>query len=117
MLYDGMLRFLAQAKDAMGGKDRARAGDRLDRAFAILNELTGSLRPDVAPELCGQLESIYHFCMDHIVEANVEQDPAKLDEVMGVLTPLRAAWTEAVHTRAPAGGPAPPQALQIAGTP
>jgi flagellar secretion chaperone FliS len=96
MLYDGLLRFLREAQGAMTANDRKRAGERVSRAHAILAELLGSLDPTHAPELCQRLQGVYSFCMQHVVRANLEQNPAKLGEVLAILSPLRDAWVRAV---------------------
>ncbi len=97
MLYDGVFRFLTEAMVAMENNDRARSGERLDRAYAILSELVSTLKPEVWPELCENLEAVYLFCMSHIVKANLEQNPDLVKEIMKVLSPLREAWKQAIH--------------------
>lgn len=101
LLYQGVLRFLGEAAVAMRAGDRARAGDRIDRAHAILSELATTLRREAAPELCDELQGIYFFCMGHIVEANLHQDPTRLDAAAHVLTPLSEAFTQAVRATEP----------------
>jgi flagellar protein FliS len=96
LLYDGLFRFLGEAKAAMDVDDRARTGERLDRAYAILEELAGALQPSAAPDLCDSLQAIYLFCMGRVVEANLARSPAVVDEVMRVLTPLREGFRTAV---------------------
>ncbi len=97
LLYDGCMRFLNEAIAAMETGNRARAGERLDRAYAIISEFASTLRRDVWPELCDNLEGVYMFCMGHIVTANVEQDPEKVREIVRILEPLREAFKEAVR--------------------
>src|SRR5579884_2100577 len=77
MLYDGLLRFLREAQAAMRADDRARAGERISRAHAILEHLMAGLDPTHAPELCDRLRSLYVFCMHHLVRANLDRDPVK----------------------------------------
>ncbi|HZU81969.1 MAG TPA: flagellar export chaperone FliS [Polyangiaceae bacterium] len=96
MLYDGLLRFLREAQAAMAAKDRGKAGERISRAHAIIAYLLGTLDPSHAPALCKNLQSLYVFCMQRLLSANLEQDVAKLADVVRVLTPLRDAWTKAV---------------------
>ena len=74
MLYDGCFRFLNEAVAAIEAKDRPRAGERLDRAYAIISEFTTSLKHEVYPDLCKNLEGVYSFCMSHVVQANIHQD-------------------------------------------
>ena len=95
MLYDGLIRFLNEAKVAMAENDRARGGERLDRAHRIVSELLCCLQPEHAPELCERLEGLYNFCLDRIVQANLEFKPEPVDEAINVLEPLRQAWREA----------------------
>ena len=97
MLYDGCFRFLNEAVVAMEAGDRALAGEKLDRAYAILSEFVSTLKPDIWPELCDNLEGVYVFCMGHIVKANIEQDPNMIREIIGILEPLRSGFREAVH--------------------
>ncbi|MDB4943515.1 MAG: Flagellar biosynthesis protein FliS [Labilithrix sp.] len=89
MLYDGALRFVAEAQAAMVAKDRARAGDRIGRAHAIVTELTATLDHEQAPELCENLLALYSFCTRRLLEANLAQDPKILADVVIALTPIR----------------------------
>lgn len=92
MLYDGLFRFMGEARAAMAAGDRARAGERISKAHAILDELFATLDTSKAPDLCETLGGVYLFAMSHLVDANVKQDPALVDETIRVLTPLHEAW-------------------------
>ena len=100
MLYDGLIKFLEEAKAATVADDRARAGERIGRAHAILAELTATLDHDKAPELCERLEGVYGFCMGHLLEANLHRDPEKIDACIRILTPIRDAFKVAVSQQA-----------------
>jgi flagellar secretion chaperone FliS len=102
-LYDGVFRFLNGAKVCIENKQLPRARELLSKAYAIISELTIALDHGVAPELCGQLDGLYGFCMDKIQVASRKADTVSIDEVTRVLTPLREAWRIAV-----------PQAIQEA---
>ncbi len=103
MMYDGVLRFVHEADAALGRRDRARVGDRIGKALAILEELSATLDPSQAPELCENLLGLYTFSRERLLEANLHQDPARLADVLAVLTPLR----EAFFTLASAAKPPP----------
>ena len=96
MLYDGLLRFMREAQAAFVAKERARAGERIGRSLAILEELLTSLNPTHAPDLCDRLQSLYLFSIQRLVRANLEQNPEMVGEIIRVLTPLRDAWSTAV---------------------
>lgn len=106
MLYDGLLRFLGEARSSIEAGDRARAGEKVGRAHAILDELAATLDAKADPQLCERLLSLYLFSMRRVVDANVQQDPAGIDEVVRVLSPLADAWRSAVR-----GAPTAPLAL------
>jgi flagellar protein FliS len=95
MLYDGLLRFLREAQEAMRQNKRGRAGERISRSHAILQELVSALDPEQSPQLCERLQSLYLFCMQHLLRANIEQDPAKIGDIVRLLVPLRDAWSTA----------------------
>ena len=93
MLFDGALRFIGEADAAMVADDRARAGERIGKAHAIVAELAATLDREKAPELCDNLLGIYAFSMGHLLEANLHQDRKRLAEVVSALTPLREAFS------------------------
>lgn len=95
MLLDGVLRFTNEAKAALVLKDRARTGDRIGRARDIVSHLAASLDPTQIPELADNLMAVYGFSMRRLVEANLEQSEAKLDDVLKAMTPIRDAFAEA----------------------
>ena len=102
MLYDGCLRFLFQSAYAMREGDRKQSLDRMRRAEAIIDELTVTLDHERGGEVAGRLQGIYAFCRRHLIEAQMEQDPAKIEEVSELLGELRDAWAEIADTGVPA---------------
>src|SRR6478735_1035869 len=95
-LYDGLFRFLNGAKACIENKQLPRARELLSKSHAILSELTIALDHDVAPQLCGQLEALYGFCIERVQVASRKVDTVAIDEAVRVLTPLREAWILAV---------------------
>ncbi len=95
-LYDGLFRYLNQAKVCVQAKQMARGRELLSNSYAILSELYIALDHSVAPELCANLEALYGFCMDRVMLASRKAQTEPIDEVVRVLTPLREAWQIAV---------------------
>jgi flagellar protein FliS len=93
MLYDGAIRFLAQATVAMSDGDLERANVRLQRAEAILDELLATLDMD-AGQVAERLRDLYLFCRRHLNEARVDKDHEKVDAVVGLLEELRDAFAQ-----------------------
>lgn len=94
-LYDGFLRHCARAQVAMTEGQRAEAGQLLSKAIAIISELQASLDNRHAPEFADRLSALYSFIMQQLLAANVQRDPAMLDDVMRIMRDLRDAWAEA----------------------
>lgn len=93
MLYDGAARFLGRAAATIRAGDAGAAGEPLGRAQAILHELLATLDPS-AGEIAEQLQSIYLFCERTLVEAQLQRDADKVDQVAALLAELRDAWAQ-----------------------
>ncbi|MBL8740111.1 MAG: flagellar export chaperone FliS [Myxococcales bacterium] len=96
MLFDGIFRFSDEAIEAIARDDRARTGDRIGRAHAILTELASTLNKEACPELCDNLEAVYFFCMTKLIEANLYRDAQRIEEVKRALDPIRDGFRVAV---------------------
>jgi flagellar secretion chaperone FliS len=93
MLYDGALRFGEQARLALAKRNFEESYRLIARVQRILTELSGSLKHDVAPELCGKLASLYTYAYRKLVEASVGHELAPLEEALGILRYQRETWT------------------------
>lgn len=94
MLYDGAVRFLYRAQEAMAQRDYEGQHEALVRAQAIFSELNCSLNLDVG-EIAANLRATYTYIYNALVEANLRDDEALLTEVTGQVERLRDAWREA----------------------
>lgn len=92
MMYDGIFRFVDEAERALGAGNRAGFGERLGKAFAVVEQLASNLDRSHAPDLAATLEAIYAFVMQRLTEANVHKNPVALEDVRRSLSPLRDAW-------------------------
>jgi flagellar secretion chaperone FliS len=93
MLYDGAIRFCEQARTALQGKDYEKSYTMISRVQKILAEMSGSLKHDVFPELCGKLAALYNFAYRKLIEANLEHTVESLDEALNVLKFQRETWS------------------------
>lgn len=104
MLYDGAVRFLHVGRDALLRGDIEVQGLNLGKAQNILCELISTLDMD-AGDVARNLLSIYHYCLERLLRANVEDRVEDIDEVIRLLSSLRDAWEHAeraVHGSGPA---------------
>ncbi|MBI4265298.1 MAG: flagellar export chaperone FliS [Acidobacteria bacterium] len=94
MLYDGALRFVGEARDAMARQDvRARA-DAISRAMAIIAELQNTLNVGDGGAIARELDRLYTYMSSRLLEATAKQDAAALDDVRAVLVTLRDGWAQ-----------------------
>lgn len=104
MLYDGALRFLAQAAAAFEAGELPLALEKVRRVDAILDELNLSLDMSHG-ELPARLRSIYLFCKQHLLECSLRKDPEGIRVIAGLLAELREAWEQVGDGQAGAAAP------------
>ncbi|MBA4292094.1 flagellar export chaperone FliS [bacterium] len=92
MLYDGAIRFMNQAKDAMEKRELERQNEACKRAQDIISELMSCLDLKQGGEIAQNLFALYTFTFDRIVQANIEDNPVLIDQSIQVLAELRESW-------------------------
>jgi flagellar secretion chaperone FliS len=93
MLYHGALDTIAKAKGEIQRKDIEAKGKSISKAIAIIGEgLHGGLDMRVGGELAMNLSALYDYMVRRLVEANLKNDTAILDEVTNLLAGLAEAW-------------------------
>lgn len=103
MLFDGARAAIAKAELELRGEvgqDLELAHKELTRAQDILSELQVSLDFDTGGRIATSLSSVYLFCIEQLVTANVDKDPAPLPAVDRMLERLRSAFATAVEEAA-----------------
>jgi flagellar protein FliS len=91
MLYDGAVRFLTLALEAMDRHDLEEQGRNVSKAQQILCHLMGTLNFE-AGSLATDLYALYEFSIRRLMRANVEDDRASVETVRAQLMELREAW-------------------------
>jgi len=92
MLFEGGLQRIAIAKGAIQRKAIAEKGENLSRAIAIIGGLRASLDQDKGGEIATNLDRLYEYMERRLLEANLKNDEAILDEVSGLLRDIKSAW-------------------------
>lgn len=101
MLYDGFLRFAAQAKAAIERGDMGEAGQKLTRAQDIVTELRVSLDMTQG-QVAQNLASIYDYVGERLVAARLSRQADEISEAMRCMGDLRSAWAQIANTPRPA---------------
>ena len=97
MLYEGILRFVARAKKAMNDKNVQDKVLFINKTTAIFMELSNSIDFS-GGAIAYYLKGLYAREISRLMEANIKNDPALLDEVINVTRELIAAWRESTGT-------------------
>lgn len=93
MLYQGALLAIANAKNGILRKDIPAKGAAISKAIAIIDDgLNASLDKNVGGDLAQNLSSLYSYMSLRLVDANLKNDMAVLDEVARLLNDLKGAW-------------------------
>jgi len=99
LLYDGLVRFLTEGREAIARRDLHAKRTAIARGLAILGHLQSTVDRDRGGDIAVQLLSLYGYISRRIVDANVKLDVEPLDEALRLIAPLRDAWTEIAAAR------------------
>jgi flagellar protein FliS len=93
-LYEGVLRFIRNAKSHQEAGEVAGRATSIAKALAIVNELQHSLNLEKGGEIAQNLDALYFYVTDCLLEANVRGTGQPLDAASMVLSTLHGAWVE-----------------------
>ncbi|MDY6967377.1 MAG: flagellar export chaperone FliS [Spirochaetota bacterium] len=94
MLYDGAIKFLNIALEHMDIKTYDIVNNNLLKTQDIITELLLSLNMKEGGEISENLFNLYLYFKRRLLEANVQKDPAIIEEVLNHLKELRYAWNK-----------------------
>ncbi|MCA3220102.1 MAG: flagellar export chaperone FliS [Burkholderiales bacterium] len=95
MLFDGAIEAIRQAHGHLAGGRVAQKGAAIGKALRIVEEgLRASLDKAAGGALAQQLSSLYEYMMMRLLQANLRNDGAALDEVARLLGELREGWSQ-----------------------
>ncbi|MDQ7045245.1 MAG: flagellar export chaperone FliS [Sulfurimonas sp.] len=97
MLYEGILRFNAQAKKAIKDKDIEKRVYWMNRSTAVITELISVLDMKQSGTVSAYLEGLYNYEIQLLAQAGSENSTEKIDECSNVFRELLAAWRETTN--------------------
>jgi flagellar protein FliS len=104
MLYDGALRFLGHAKDALESpEDTPRRIELINtnllKAQNIIAELQAGLNHEVGGEHSANLDRLYDYYLRRLLEANLKKRVEPVIEVDRLVRHLRDGWAEMLRSQ------------------
>jgi flagellar protein FliS len=93
LLFDGFVAAVHRAKGGMHNGDVAAKGQAIGHAVRIVDEgLKAALDMKAGGKLAADLSDLYAYVCLRLIQANLNNDEAALDECLGLMAPLREAW-------------------------
>jgi flagellar protein FliS len=97
MLYEGVLRFNAQAKKAIKDTNVEKRVYWVNRSIAVITELISGIDMDAEGNMSKYLEGLYNYQIQLITVASSSNDVSKLDESSSVFKVLLESWRETTN--------------------
>lgn len=92
LLLGGACERIRLAEACLAQGDQARKGKAIGEACAIVGHLNGSLDHEAGGEIAGNLSALYDYVMQRLTEGNLHNDPAALQDALGLLGEIEGAW-------------------------
>ncbi len=92
MLFEGAITAITFAKVEMQRQNYSAKGEGISKAISIIGELDGSLNFEAGGTLAENLRNLYEFMSIQLVEANLQNNEKRLDQVIQLLTELKLGW-------------------------
>ncbi len=105
MLYTGAITAVQTARENLQNGDIRGRSKQITKACSIIEELTLSLDKERGGNVAKDLNELYVYMHQRLIQANIEQEMAPLVEVQKLLETLLEAWRQ-VPDETPAGNPA-----------
>ena len=93
-MYEGAIRFARQAVDMNEAGRLVERGNALSRCMAIVSELRNSLDHEQGAEIATNLERLYNFVSERLLDANLQGRSDSIQEAIRVLEVLLEAWAQ-----------------------
>ena len=93
LLFNGFMDSIALARGAMRARQIEAKGKAIGKAARIVEEgLKAGLNLEAGGRLAADLDSLYAYVALRLLQANLRNDEAALDECARLIEPLREAW-------------------------
>ncbi|ADE15427.1 flagellar protein FliS [Nitrosococcus halophilus Nc 4] len=92
MLLEGVLEKIAVAKGAMARNEVMQKSTHISEAINIVGGLQSSLNYDQGGEIAANLDRLYDYVVRRLLEANLHNDGAMLEEASRLLNEVKNGW-------------------------
>lgn len=92
LLYSGFIERVAQARVAIVNNKVEVKGQKISKAIDILIGLRSALDFEQGKDISTQLDDLYEYMMHQLLDANINNDVTKCDEVTRLMLTIKEAW-------------------------
>jgi flagellar secretion chaperone FliS len=92
MLYDGAIGFMKEAITELGQNNLAAKVRLVEKVSKIIEYLHSCLDTEKGGEIAENLGRLYEYMLVRLTEANLNNDTAKMEEVIRLLGTVREGW-------------------------
>lgn len=108
MLYDGAIKFLLAAASKLREGDYYESHTNMVKGKSVIAELLSTLNMEGGGDIAANLQRLYAYMFNELIDANLGKDAARVDRVVELLRELREAWKELPPPKGPRQGSASP---------
>jgi flagellar protein FliS len=92
MLMEGVLEKIAIAKGHMLQGNIAEKGAHISWAISIVDGLKVSLDKSSGGEIANNLDALYEYMQQQLLQANIDNNPDTLDEISKLMLTIKEGW-------------------------
>ncbi len=92
LMMERALAKIGMARAHMERAEVSRKGENIGDAITIINGLQASLNHKADEKMAANFDALYAYMMRRLLDGNMQDDVAALDEVSGLLGEIKEAW-------------------------
>ena len=112
MCYEGAIESLKIGKQKIIEKDYEAKSKAFIKAQDIINELLCSLNFEKGGAIARNLDSLYHYMLRVILNADLKKDTNAIDDIIRMLEELKSAWEEIFYKQSKHVAPEPKEFVE-----
>ena len=98
LLYEGLITNLEESLELIEAKNFIEANRKLQKSNDILHRLGVGIKYEAGP-IAEQLDILYNYMANQLIEANKRKDPQIIKNVLKVIQPIAEAWNEIIKNK------------------
>lgn len=92
LLYEGIIKFNNFAKNAIVNKNIQERNKYVNKSMAIISELLNALNKEAGGEIALNLEKLYFYMLEQMIQANSKNSAEPLNIVNKLVAEVKLGW-------------------------